>query len=195
MKLEKIIKREEKANKYFLFTMIGLFILLPLILFLSNIKTLSIYLLLGLIETLIILAILIKTNYYKLSFSYSSNRLKIKSGLFSKEYLLMCDKISIIHTEKFEEDIVLVFVTTVNIRNKALRPITKKFFKKYPEATKEYQKLKEKNKDTIYYYQVIKRGGFKKYLLLDLVFKNAVRATITNSAIENIKISRGQSEI
>lgn len=44
-----------------------------------------------------------------------------------------------------------------------------------------------------YYFQVIRRGGLKKYLLLDLIYKNCVRATYTEESIQNIKIARGQT--
>ena len=47
--------------------------------------------------------------------------------------------------------------------------------------------------DTIFYYQVIKRGGLKKYLLLDTIYKNCVKAVYTDDCIQNIKIARGQT--
>lgn len=195
MKLEKIVKKEEKSQKRFLIFMSILFVLLPIILYLSGIKTLFIISFLLLIELLIILCIIIKVNYYTLKFSYSNNKLKLKSGLFSKECLLICDKVVILHTVKSEEEIELIIVSKVNIRNRNLKPITKSFMKKYPEAAHEYIRLKKMYPENIYYYQVIKRGGFKKYLLLDSLYKNCVRAVITNPAIENIKISRGQCEL
>lgn len=194
MTLDKIVKKEKKSVKRSLIFMTILFIILPIILYLSNIKSTIIYLFLLLIEILILLFIVIISNYYSLKFHYCNNRLKIKTGLLSKEGLLFCDKISIIHTEKSEEDMEIIIVSTVNIKNKLLKPITKNFIKKYPEASHEYIKLKNLYPENIYYFQVIKKGGFKKYLLLDTIFKNSSRAVITNSAIKNIKISRGQHE-
>ena len=54
------------------------------------------------------------------------------------------------------------------------------------------KKIKEKNPDKKYYFQVIKRGGLKKYLLLDSIYRNCVKAVYTDESIQNIKIARGQ---
>ncbi|MEG0297186.1 MAG: hypothetical protein RR620_10750 [Clostridium sp.] len=195
MKLEKVLKREEKNKKRFFILMATLFFLLPLVLFLSGIKSIFILGFLGVIEALIILCSIIKLNFYKLNFTCSNNRLRFKSGIFSKEGLLICDKVAIVHTTKCEEDIELIIVTTINVKNKMLRPIGNVFLKKYPEAAHEYLRLKNIYPDNIYYYQVIKKGALRKYLLLDTLFKNCVRSVFTDGAIENIKISRGQSEL
>lgn len=195
MRLDKILKREEKLNRNFLIFMSLLFVILPLVLYLSRVKSLFILIFLIIIEILIVLCIIIRINYYKLNFIYSNNKLKVRSGIFSKQFLITCDKVSIIHTVKFEEDIEVVIVTTSNIKNKLLKPISGEFIKKYPEAANEYIKLKKMYPENLYYYQVVKKGGFKKYLLLDTIFKNCVKAIITESAVNNIKISRGQCEL
>lgn len=195
MKLERVLKREEKNKKRFFILMAILFVLLPLVLFLSGIKSIFILGFLGVIEALIILCSIIKLNYYKLNFICSNNRLRFKSGIFSKEGLLICDKVAIVHTTKYDEDMELIIVTTINVKNKMLRPIGNIFLKKYPEAAHEYLRLKNIYPDNIYYYQVIKKGALRKYLLLDTLFKNCVRSVFTDAAIENIKISRGQSEL
>lgn len=80
-------------------------------------------------EFLILIAILNKINYYKLTYSCNNNRLKIKNGLFSKEGLIFCDKVVLVHTEKMEEEMEIILVTTVNFKNKMLRPIVKSFLK------------------------------------------------------------------
>lgn len=195
MTLDKIVKKEKKSLNQFFSLMAFLFLLLPLILFLSGVKNVFIFCFLLLIEFLIVVCVLNRANFYTLKFYSSLNRIRIKSGLFSKECLLMYDKVLVLHTEKTEEDIEIIVVTTVNVKNKKLKPITESFIKKYPEAAHEYLRLKKMYPENLYYYQVIKKGGFKKYLLLDMLFKNCVRAVITTSAIENIKISRGQCEL
>ena len=45
------------------------------------------------------------------------------------------------------------------------------------------------------YFQVINCGELNKYILLDNIYKNCVNAIYTSSAIESIKIARGQKEI
>ena len=43
-----------------------------------------------------------------------------------------------------------------------------------------------KNKGKIYFYTV-KTGGYKKYLLLDYLYKNCIYSIVSASAIEEIK--------
>ena len=76
-----------------------------------------------------------------------------------------------------------------------MKPINKEFVKKYEEAAVEYKRLKTINKDMVYYFKIIKNGELKKYILLDNIYRNCVNATYTTSAIDNIKIARGQKEI
>ena len=71
--------------------------------------------------------------------------------------------------------------------------VGKNALKKIPNIQKEYNKIKENNHGSLIYYQVIKKGGLRKYLLLDIIYKNCVKATYTEQCIENIKIARGQT--
>ena len=89
----------------------------------------------------------------------------------------------------------IVIVTTAKFKNKWLKPITKSFLYKYPEINNEYLRLKKTNPDTIFYFQIIRRGALNKYILLDIIYKNCVKSAYTVSAIESIKISRNQKEI
>ena len=74
----------------------------------------------------------------------------------------------------------------------ALRLVDKKFLKRYPQITREYDIIKQINPKNEYYFQVIRRGGLKKYLLLDSIYRNCVKAIYTDESIQNIKIARGQ---
>ena len=89
----------------------------------------------------------------------------------------------------------IIIVTNVKFKNKRLKPITKGFMHRYPEVAKEYEKLHKKNPEIIYYFQIVRKGALKKYLMLDQIYKNCVKAVYTTSAIENIKIARGQNDI
>ena len=150
---------------------------------------------LGIIEVLIIIACINKLNYHKLRFSCINNKLKFKSGLFSKESVVLCDKVVIVHTDKCKEEMDIILISTVRFRNKYLKPVSKAFLKKYPEASEEYIKIKKINPEDSYYFQIIRRGALKKYTLLDDIYRNCVRASYTASAIENIKIAREQIEL
>lgn len=195
MRIDKAIKREKKGQKIFYLTMISLFCLLPVILYLSGIKNLFLYLFLLGIEFLIIISTIGKINFWYLKQKGVNNKLTFKSGIFSKESLILCDKICIVDTDKVGEDMWIIIVTNMKFKNRLLKPITKGFLNKYPEISKEYHRILKINDTALYYYQIVKRGGMKKYTLLDYIYKNSARATYTDSAIENIKIARGQNEI
>lgn len=194
MNINKALKKERKSKKRLFIVMILLFIILPLITYLEGLRSLFILAYLGIIEILIVLVLLIKSNYYSLKFVCNNNKLRIKSGLFIKESLILCDKVSIVHTNKEKDELEIIIITSVNFKNKGLKPITKGFIKRYPEAGQEYLRIKKLTPEHIFYFQVIRRGALRKYELLDTIYKNCVRATYTASAIESIKIARGQSE-
>ena len=195
MKILKALKKERKHKKYFFILMSTIFILLPLIAFLSQIKSVFLWSYLGLIESLIIVECINKLNYYNLKFSCINSKLKFKSGLFSSESVILCDKVVIVHTDKFKEEMDIILISNVKFRNKYLKPVSKDFLKKYPEASEEYIRIKKINPEDNYYFQLIRRGALKKYILLDEIYKNCVRASYTASAIENIKIAREQIEL
>ncbi|ASW44067.1 hypothetical protein [Clostridium isatidis] len=195
MKIEKALKKEQKSIKRFYILMFLLFVTLPLVFLISQVKSLFIMIYLYSLEILIIISCISKANYHNLKFTAKNNKLKFKSGLFGKEAILLCDKVVLVHTNKVGEDLNIVLVSTSKFRNNYLKPITKIFMKKYPEASNSYIKIKKNKPEEIYYFQVIKRGALKKYILLDEIFKNCVKAQYTASAIENIKIARGQIEL
>ena len=195
MKILKALKKEKNQEKHFFIFMLILFLILPIIVFLSQIRSIFLWSYLGIIELLIIISCINKLNYHNLSFSCNNNKLKFKSGLFSQESIILCDKVAVVHTDKDKEEMDIILISTVRFRNKYLKPISKGFLKKYPEALEEYIKIKKINPEENYYFQIIRRGALKKYTLLDVIYKNCVRASYTDSAIANIKIAREQIEL
>lgn len=195
MKINKAIKKEKNSNSMFFIIMTVFFIVLPLVAYLSQVKQLFLWIYLAFIEILIVLAIITKINQNKLEFTLNNNKLKFKSGLFTKESTILCDKVVVVHTDKYKEDMDIILITNNKLRNPYLKPITKGFLKRYPEASELYLKVKKINPEEIYYFQIIRRGSLKKYILLDEIFKNCVKANYTASAIENIKIAREQLEL
>ena len=109
--------------------------------------------------------------------------------------LIQCDKVAIVHTNKSNEDMEIIIITPVRYKNRKLNPISKDFMRKNKEAADEYLRIKRIHKDCLYYFQVINCGELNKYVLLDNIYRNCVNAVYTSSAIENIKIARGQKEI
>lgn len=195
MKIDKALKKQRRYNKIFFIFMIFLSIFLPSITYLSYIKSIFILVFLILIEILIFIAIIRKFNNCILKFTFINSKLKFKDGMFSSYSSIQCDKVSIVHTNKSNEEMQIIIVTTIKSKNKRLKPINKDFMKRYAEASDEYLRLKKINSEKVYYFQIIKNGELNKYILLDNIYKNCVNASYTSSAIDNIKIARGQKEI
>lgn len=192
MDIHKAIKLEKKRLKIFTIFMIMLALLLPLVLMLTNLFTLFYISYLIVIEILICMAIIIKFNAYRVEYRCVNNRLMFKTGILTKENLLICDKVFLVHTNNCDYDLEIVIITSVVFKNKSLRPVEENFLRRHPQIRKYYDKIKEKNPDKKYYFQVIRRGGLRKYLLLDSIYRNCVKATYTDESIQNIKIARGQ---
>lgn len=193
MDIHKALKLEKKQTKWFYIIMTILFISLPLAIYLTNMYT-SFFIISSLVlELLIVLVVISKLSTSYLTYSCRKNRLKIKSGLFSKELLFFCDKVVLVHTEKIEEDMEIYIITTVNIRNRGLKLLGKSFLKRVPDIKEDFKKVKKANEGSLFYYQVIRRGGLKKYLLLNDIYRNCVKAEYTDKCIQNIKIAKGQT--
>lgn len=192
MNINKAVKMEKKHLKLFIAVMVLIAVTLPLALFVTNLFTIFYLIFLLIIELLICAAIIVRLNAYKIKFRCVNNRLIFSMGILAKEYLILCDKVAIVHTNNCDYDLEILLITSMNFKNKALRQVDNGIFKKYPDIKKYYLKLQEKDKDKKHYFQVIKRGGLKKYLLLDSIYKNCVKAVYTNESIQNIKIARGQ---
>ncbi|WP_050608329.1 hypothetical protein [Clostridium niameyense] len=201
MDLNKAIRKQNKSFKRFLLSMCFIFLLLPLILYLygefNNIFYLS-YLML--IEGLIIISILIRINREKLEFYYNNNRLRVILGLTNRRLNIACDKIKFVHVENFEdvygnEDFKIILLSNSKFRSERMIPINKKFLQKYPYIYQFYAKLKKIDPERDYYYTVIKRGGLKKYYLLDAIYRTCVYANFTDETVEKIKELRKEINI
>ena len=193
MDIYKAIKMEKKSLKRFYKLMGILFIGLPLSVYLTGVRTIFFLVYLLIIELLIISAVINKLNYYSLKYSYNANKLNIKNGLFAINNLILCDKVILVHTEKMESDMEIIIISTMNFRNKNLKPVVNGFLKKYPKVDEELKKISNGDNQQTYYFQIIRKGGLIKYLLLDTIYKNCVKAIYTNDSIQNIKIARGQT--
>lgn len=192
MNINKAVKVEKKHFRLFLCFMLFLAVMLPLALAVTNMFNIFYIIFLLLIEVLICSSIIIKLNGYKIEFRCINNRLIFRTGILSKDSLIICDKVELVHTNNCDYDLEIVIITNVKFRNKLLREVDNSLFKKYPEIKKYYTKLQDKNPDKKYFFQIVKRGGLKKYLLLDVIYRNCVKAIYTDESIQNIKIARGQ---
>ncbi|WP_027632621.1 hypothetical protein [Clostridium hydrogeniformans] len=196
MYIDKAVKKQKKQFKNFVLTMCFIFLALPIVLFLVGLNNnwfLVVYL--AITELVILLAVFVKTNIEKLEFHCSNNKLTINQGILNRSYKMLCDKVVLVHTEGTKEEMSIIFITTVKFRNKKIRPVGKDFLKRHPYVGEKYLKLKKLNPEITYYYIMVKKGGLKKYLLLDTMYRNCVKAEFTEDSIENIKISRKQKEL
>lgn len=192
MDIYKAIKKERSDIKIFFITMAIIAVILPIALVITSLTTIFYTSYVVIIEFLIVLATIIKLNAYKVEYRYLNNRLIFKVGIFTKEHLIICDKVILVHTNKSDYDLEIVLLTSVKFKNKGLRIVDQNFLKRYPQIAEEYNNIKLANPKLDCYFQVIKRGGLRKYLLLDSIYKNCVKAIYTDDSIQNIKIARGQ---
>lgn len=192
MDIYKAIKKERYHLKIFLIIMAIIAFILPLSIELTGLTSIFYISYVGMIELLVVAAIIIKLNSYKVEYRCSNNRLMFKAGISFKEHLIICDRVVLVHTGKSDYDLEIVVITNIAFKNRALRPVDQNFLKKYPQITEQYKVLKQQNPKKDYYFQVVRRGGLKKYLLLDSIYKNCVKAIYTDDSIQNIKIARGQ---
>lgn len=195
MYIDKALKKQSNAYQRFNIVMIFIFILLPIVVFAAGANNGITIPILILLEIGVILCLIVMRDRTSLNYTCENGTLRFKQGIFSSYRRISCDKIKIIHTENKQGDMDIIIVTTTRVGNKQLKLVGRNFLNKYQMAAKEYKKLKNMDQDKNYFYVVIKNGGYKKYIMLDDIYRNSVTATFTADTIENIKISRAQKEI
>lgn len=189
MNINKSLKKQKGAYKRFLLFMCFIFILLPLFLFWVGNYKLYLIIFLCILEILIIATIIIKVDSEELKFQQDKYKIKIKTSIFNKEFILNQEKVALVHAND-ENDFIIIIICTSNFRNKSIKPINKDFMIKYGEVSEEYTRIKKLNPEEQYYYFIIKNGGLRKYFFLDFLYRNCVRAFYTESTIEKIKYFR-----
>ncbi|WP_040210614.1 hypothetical protein [Clostridium polynesiense] len=190
MNIYKAYDKQRKNYKRFNFLMIFLFIFLPAALYITGKTDMFFLSYLVFIEVLILTALILSKDNDTLEFDLKGDKISLKSGFFKKSYYIYCDKVAAVHCEKSYEELQIIILTTQISRNKSLKPITENFMKKFPQVAEEYMRLKKINPEFEYFYYIIKKGGFLKYDLLDMLFKNCVKAVFTENSINNIKMIR-----
>lgn len=194
MKLNKAIKKENSNNKIFFILMSFLLICLPFVYYLFQRSSSVLIMFLLLLEGLILFSIANRINNSYIKYTLKNNNFIIKDGFLKREVSINCEKIKLIDTVNINSEIEIILISNSKFRNKYLQLIDFRFLNKHTEINEFYNKAKRLYPEEIYYYQVIKRGSLKKYNLISDLFKNCVKAEYTSSAIENIKIARGQEE-
>jgi signal transduction histidine kinase len=187
MDLNKAIRKQKKSYTRFLLSMCFIFLLLPLILFMSKKITIFFLTYLSIIEILIMVAVILRVSYEGLKFHYDEYKLKIKSGFFGEEINIICDKVALVHTEEQLDKLEIIIITTSRFRNKKIKAINSEFLRKYPYVTYHYYRIKKQFPESSYYYIIITKGGYHKYELLNKIFVSCVYGFFTEEAIDTIK--------
>lgn len=186
MDIDKVLKKQRKSYRRFMLSMGFVFLLLPIVMLIA--KQFNIFFIgyLCVVEGLILISVLIKYNEEYLKFAVNESKICIAILGGRIKYKISYNKVAVIHTIPQERYFDILIIAKSKFRNKKMRVVTQKVLEKFPGVERHYVKVKMPT-DGDYYYFVIRRGGIKKYILLDLLFKYCVGAIFTENSIEYIK--------
>lgn len=187
MDINKAIKKQDKSYKVFLISLCFIFFILPAALFISRQWNIFLISYLIAVEGLIIATILSRTNFERLNFKYENYKLKVKWGIFSSYLIINCEKVVIVHSEGNADDFNIIIISSVKFRNKKARPVDLDFLKNHPFAASHYDRIKRQNLEINYFYTIINKGKYKKYIFMDNIYKYCLYAFFTDDCIEKIK--------
>lgn len=187
MNINKAIKKQEKAHKRLLLILGFIFLALPIILFASGRLEIFFVLYLVVIETMILMSIIISLNSNYLNYRLENFKLKIRLNKFGETYNISCDKVLLVHCEKQGVHMEIILITNSRFRNKRIKEVDGFFIKKYSYLSQEYIRMKRLRPEDSYYYFVISKGGYEKYKLLDVLYRNCLVARYTDNAVVRIK--------
>lgn len=186
MDINKVLKKQRKSYIRFMLSMGFIFLLLPMVLWLT--KQINTFFLgyLAVNEVLILSLMIMRYNEEYLKSEIISDKIAISILGGRVKYKIAYSKVALVHTIPHDKNFDILIITKSNFRNKRMRVVTKKTLEKYPDIDKHYRKIKMPESGS-YYYFIVRRGGAKKYLLLDLLYKYSVSAIFTENAVNNIK--------
>jgi len=187
MNINKAIRKQKKSYKGFMLSMCFIFVLLPIMLIVS--KIINVFLVMYLIcnELLIAFVMILRVNEEYIDFKLEGYKISIWCGIAKVKFIIMCKKVAFVHTQDHDKNLEIIIITKSKFRNKRIHFIDINFLKKYPYVAQRYNKIKIENPEETYFYFVIRNGGFKKYILLDDLYRSCVSAVFSGDAIEKIK--------
>lgn len=193
MNINKAIRKQKKTYKRFMLSMGFIFVLLPIILIISKIINMFFVIYLVCIEIMIAFVILLRVNEEFMEFKLDGYKISIWCGIAKVKFIIICNKVALVHTIDQGKDLELIIVTKSRFRNKKINPMDIKFLKKYPYVAQMYNKIKTSDPEQTYFYFIISNGGYRKYNLLDDLYKSCVGAVFSEDVIEKIKEYREYS--
>jgi hypothetical protein len=187
MDINKAIRKQEKSNKRFLFFLGFIFFAMPLALYLTQRFNLFFFIYLSIIELLILSAILVSVNNNYIKYSVNGYKIKLSFRRFGEEFSIPCDKVVLVHVEGSNQEMNIVMLMTSKFRNKNINAVDEEFLLKHQYVSHHYYKMKKLNPEINYFYIVVTNGYYHKYKLLDMIYRNCVRAHYTEDTVEKIK--------
>jgi len=187
MNMNKAIRKQKKTYKRFMLSMCFIFVLLPIILMISKVINLFFIIYLFCIEFMIFFVVIFRLNEEYIDFKLDGYKISIWCGILRVKFVIICKKVSLVHTQGRDRNLEIIILTKSKFRNKKIYPVEINFLKKYPYVAKMYIKIKMQNPEENYFYFIINNGGFKKYILLDDLYKYCERAVFSDDAIDKIK--------
>ena len=193
MNINKAIRKQKRTYKRFMLSMCFIFVLLPIVLIISKIMNMFFVVYLVCIELMITFVTLFRLNEEYIDFKRDGYKISIWCGIAKVKFIIICKKVDLVHTEGHGRNLKIIIITKSRFRNKRIQPIDINFFMKYPYVAQMYIKIKIQNPEKMYFYFIINNGGFKKYILLDELYKTCEQAVFSGDTIENIKEYREYS--
>lgn len=194
MDINKVLKKQRKSYLRFMLSMGFIFLLLPMVLWLTKQITTFFLGYLVVIELMILALMIMRYNEEYLKSAVIDDKISIAMLGGRVKYKISYSKVALVHTIPHDKNFDILIITKSNFRNKRMRVVTKKALEKYSAIEKDYRKIKMPESGS-YYYFIVRRGGAKKYLLLDLLYKYSVSAIFTENAVKNIKEYRNVNSI
>lgn len=187
MNINKAIRKQKKTYKRFMLSMCFIFVLLPNILIASKSINMFFIIYLVCIELMITFVVLLRFNEEYIDFKLDGYKISIWCGITKIKFIIICKKVELVHADGNGKNLEIIIITKSKFRNKRINPVDINFLKKYPYVAQMYNKIKIKNLEESYFYFIINQGGFKKYILLDELYRYCVQAVFSDDAIEKIK--------
>ena len=139
------------------------------------------------IEMMIFFVLLVRFNEEYIDFKVEGYKISIWCGITKAKFIIICKKVALVHAQGQGEELAIIIITKSRVRNKKIHPIDINFSMKYPYVDQMYRKIKILMPEENFFYFIINHGGFKKYILLDDLYKYCEQALFSDDAIEKIK--------
>jgi len=187
MNINKAIRKQKKTYKRFMLSMCFIFVALPIILMLSRTINMFFIIYLVSIEMMIFFVLLVRIDEEYIDFKVEGYKISIWCGITKVKFILICKKVALVHAQGQGKDLGIIIITKSRFRNKKIYPIDINFSMKYPYVDQMYRDIKILKPEENFFYFIINHGGFRKYILLDELYKNCEQALFSDEAIEKIK--------